>query len=218
MSLNTSSPAFRAPPLPATGEVRRARSARPRNDLRKESDERLAQWITPFRKTAITLRTETVVGTAFVEIVRAVLKQKADLLIAGTRGQGALHRLLVGSTAERLMRKCPCPVWIVHPEHEWPLRRILVAVDLTEVSGKCLKLAAAFAQMWKCDLEALYVFNEPASRSDSRKCRRAWRWPGPAAPRVSQSGGRALAPVRGRATSPPASRSRNGWRWVMPGG
>lgn len=144
----------------APAEVRKAEKR-----LRKESEERLGDWTAPFRKTGVTLRTETVVGTAFIEIIRAVLRQKSDLLLAGTRGLGALHRLLVGSTAERLIRKCPCPVWIVHPEHEWPIRRILVPVDLTEVSGKCLNLAATLAQFWKCEVQAFYVLNEPAAEA-----------------------------------------------------
>jgi nucleotide-binding universal stress UspA family protein len=147
---------WRIPPA----EIRRAEKR-----LCRESEEQLAGWIDPFRKTGVTLRTETVVGTAFVEIIRAVLRHKHELVLAGTRGVGGLHRLLVGSTAERLVRKCPCPVWIIHPEHEWPLRRILVPVDLTEVSGKCLNLAATLAKLWKCQLLALYVLNEPAAEA-----------------------------------------------------
>jgi nucleotide-binding universal stress UspA family protein len=143
-----------------SAEVRKAEKR-----LCRESEERLAGWIDPFRKTRVTLRTETVVGSAFVEIIRAVLRQKHDLVLAGTRGMGGLRRLLVGSTAERLVRKCPCPVWIIHAEHEWPIGRILVPVDLTEVSGKCLNLAAALARLWKGQLLALYVLNEPAAEA-----------------------------------------------------
>src|SRR5262249_43943392 len=129
--------------------------------LRQKTEERLAAWIAPFRKQQKKLQTEVLVGVPFVEIIRAVRKEHYDLVLTGTRGLGALGRMLVGSTAERLVRKCPCPVWIVHPEHEWPLKSILAPVDFTEASAKSLRVAGALAKVWDCTLTVLYVFDYP---------------------------------------------------------
>ena len=36
-----------------------------------------------------------------------------DLLVAGSRGYGPLHHVLLGSVSARLMRTCPCPLIVV---------------------------------------------------------------------------------------------------------
>lgn len=62
------------------------------------------------------------IGTAFVEIINIARSQEADLIILATHGFGALKHILMGSTAERVVRKAPCPVLTLrHPEHEFIL-------------------------------------------------------------------------------------------------
>jgi nucleotide-binding universal stress UspA family protein len=131
--------------------------------LRHQATERLGAWLAPFVRPGREVWSEVRVGVPFVEIIRAVLKNQHDLVIAGTRGQMLLGRFLVGSTAERLVRKCPCPVWVVHPRHEWPVRSVLAPIDLTEVSGKSFRLACALGQMAAAPVTALYVFNFPSA-------------------------------------------------------
>jgi nucleotide-binding universal stress UspA family protein len=59
-------------------------------------------------------------GTPFVEIVRYARENDIDLIVLGTHGRGALAHMLMGSVAERVVRKAPCPVLTVkHPEHEF---------------------------------------------------------------------------------------------------
>jgi nucleotide-binding universal stress UspA family protein len=61
-------------------------------------------------------------GTAFVEIVQAAREEKADLLVVGTHGRGAVAHMLLGSVAEKVVRKAPCPVLTVrHQEHEFSM-------------------------------------------------------------------------------------------------
>lgn len=59
-------------------------------------------------------------GRPFVEIVRYAKEIDGDLIIIGTHGRGAIAHMFMGSTAERVVRKAPCPVMTVHPEgHEF---------------------------------------------------------------------------------------------------
>ncbi len=59
-------------------------------------------------------------GTPFLEIVRYAREKEIDLIVLGTHGRGALVHLLLGSVAEKVVRKAPCPVLTVrHPEHEF---------------------------------------------------------------------------------------------------
>ena len=55
-------------------------------------------------------------GTPFVEIVRYAKESTADLLIIGTHGRGAVAHMLLGSVAEKVVRKAPCPVLVVRDE------------------------------------------------------------------------------------------------------
>ena len=67
-------------------------------------------------------------GTAFIEIIREVLRSRHDLVIK-TVGEGGAHAYLFGGTDQHLLRKCPCPVWIMVGETSANYRRILAAVD-----------------------------------------------------------------------------------------
>ncbi|MFN0196892.1 MAG: universal stress protein [Planctomycetaceae bacterium] len=49
-------------------------------------------------------------GSPFVEIVTLAKESDIDLLIIGTHGRGAVAHMLLGSVAERVVRKAPCPV------------------------------------------------------------------------------------------------------------
>jgi universal stress protein E len=72
-------------------------------------------------------------GKSWVELIKQVLRGSHDLLMVGTRGLRGIERLLLGSTGLKLMRNCPCPVWITKPHVAASTCRVLVADDLTEV-------------------------------------------------------------------------------------
>lgn len=48
-------------------------------------------------------------------ILRAAQETNSDVIVMGTHGRTALARLLVGSVAEKVLRKAPCPVLISKP-------------------------------------------------------------------------------------------------------
>jgi nucleotide-binding universal stress UspA family protein len=61
----------------------------------------------------------TGIGGPYVEIVRYAHEREIDLIVMGTHGRGFMGHLLMGSVAEKVVRKAPCPVLTVrHPEHE----------------------------------------------------------------------------------------------------
>jgi universal stress protein A len=58
--------------------------------------------------------------SAHAEIVRAATEGNIDLIILGTQGRTGLAHLLIGSTAERVVRHAPCPVLVVRErEHDF---------------------------------------------------------------------------------------------------
>lgn len=59
-------------------------------------------------------------GVPFEEIIRAAREKDIDLIVLGTHGHTGLAHMLMGSVAEKVVRKAPCPVLSVrHPEHEF---------------------------------------------------------------------------------------------------
>lgn len=55
------------------------------------------------------------VGTPARRIVEMVQENGVDLVVMGTHGTTGLGHVLLGSTAERVVRLCPCPVLSVKP-------------------------------------------------------------------------------------------------------
>ena len=49
-------------------------------------------------------------GTPFLEILRHAKEKEADLIVLGTHGRTGLDHVLFGSTAEKVVRRAPCPV------------------------------------------------------------------------------------------------------------
>jgi nucleotide-binding universal stress UspA family protein len=55
-------------------------------------------------------------GPPFLEIIRYAKEHDIDLIVMGTHGRSGLVHVLMGSVAERVVRKAPCPVLTVRPE------------------------------------------------------------------------------------------------------
>jgi universal stress protein A len=56
------------------------------------------------------------IGVPFLEIIKYAKEMDIDLIVVGTHGRSGLSHVLLGSVAERVVRKSPCPVLTVHPE------------------------------------------------------------------------------------------------------
>jgi universal stress protein A len=54
-------------------------------------------------------------GVAFVEIIDYVKAKGIDLIVMGTHGRSGVEHILIGSVAEKVVRKAPCPVLTIRP-------------------------------------------------------------------------------------------------------
>jgi universal stress protein A len=63
---------------------------------------------------------KVLIGRPFVEIIRYAREQSVDLIVIATHGRSGLKHVLMGSVAERVVRKAPCPVLTVRSDgHEF---------------------------------------------------------------------------------------------------
>jgi len=85
-------------------------------ELREAMKESLEQWVSQhFGKSSTTVRVFRT-GTDYVEIIRYADEEKIDLVVIGTHGSSGLEHALLGSVAERVVRRSPCPVLTVRPD------------------------------------------------------------------------------------------------------
>ena len=88
-------------------------------------------------------------GKSFIEIIRQVLLNNHDLVIKEAEPEICVF----GNKDLHLMRKCPCPVWVVKSVNKARCKRILAAVDLalqTEEGQKMNKLIMDLATSLAC--------------------------------------------------------------------
>jgi nucleotide-binding universal stress UspA family protein len=69
--------------------------------------------VEPYRA-RVTIQTRILVGVAFLEIIREVLRNNRDLVIKAPDTQAWLARVFT-SDDMHLLRKCPSPVWLTRP-------------------------------------------------------------------------------------------------------
>jgi len=132
----------------------------------QERQKQLERLVAPIRKEGLRVGVNVLGGTPFLEIIRQVLRQKHDLVILAAEGRSRLKGRLFGSTSLHLMRKCPCPVWVVKPTRRERFRRILAAVDpmfdeeeKNLLNIKIMELATSLAQMEQGELHIVHAWN-----------------------------------------------------------
>ena len=103
-------------------------------------------------------------GRPFEEICRLAQEIDIDLIVIATRGNTGLKHLLLGSTAERVVRYSPCPVLVVRgsdskkksAQQLEAFRKILVPVDFSDCSMKGLEYAKKLAREFRAKLILLH--------------------------------------------------------------
>ncbi|QEG36324.1 MULTISPECIES: universal stress protein [Bythopirellula] len=104
-------------------------------------------------------------GKSWLEIIRQVLREEHDLVVVGTRHLSAIRSVLMGSTGIKLLRKCPCPVWITQPRGSNKIKSILVAHDLSPVGDLAMELGCSMAQLHSAQLHVLHSLESPQLES-----------------------------------------------------
>mgnify|MGYP000718260837 CR=1 FL=1 len=96
----------------------------------KRCEEGLETVVTPYRQ-RIGIETRVLTGTPFLMVIREVLRNGHDLVVKCPESLDWLDRLF-SSDDMHLLRKCPCPVWMVKPQTGESYNRILAAVDVDD--------------------------------------------------------------------------------------
>jgi nucleotide-binding universal stress UspA family protein len=118
----------------APGELSRLLASLPGGRARTVEDrvlayhrDRLASLAEPLIRDGLRVQTEVLQGVGFVEVIRHVLKRDNDLVIKCAERAPEMKSLRGPDL--HLLRKCPCPVWLLNSAMEPNSRRIMAAVD-----------------------------------------------------------------------------------------
>jgi nucleotide-binding universal stress UspA family protein len=130
--------------------------ARILDEARDALDRLLAELVA---NRSVSAEARIAVGVIVGEIVAQAEAEAADLLVLGARGEGFLRHLLLGTTAERLLRKTNRPVLLVRQLPHDRYRRVVVAVDFSASSVAALRLARTLAPA--AELVLLHAFEVP---------------------------------------------------------
>lgn len=91
-------------------------------DLVAAAEKHLAEFLAERAPPDLPIVKTVIHGRPFVEIIRHARNQKIDLIVMGTHGRTGLSHVLMGSVAEKVVRKSPCPVLTVrHPKQEFEM-------------------------------------------------------------------------------------------------
>ncbi len=82
-------------------------------DMQKSASREMEKWVAEVGARVTNVETLLERGVPFVEIIRIAREKHADLLVIGTHGRTGIDHMLFGSTAEKVVRKSPCPVLTV---------------------------------------------------------------------------------------------------------
>jgi nucleotide-binding universal stress UspA family protein len=82
---------------------------------RRDEAERLArEAAATVAQQGVTVQTVVLNGGAAEQMLQVARSEGVDLIVAGSRGRGAVARVLLGSVSDRLVRQSHCPVLVVH--------------------------------------------------------------------------------------------------------
>ena len=96
--------------------------------LKNERKKFLDQLAKPY-KDRQNLRTEILAGKDYLELIRKVKTEGIDLLVKAVNTPTALSKAFFGEADIKLLRKCPCPVWIMKPSSSGKMKKIVATVD-----------------------------------------------------------------------------------------
>lgn len=84
--------------------------------IQQEAKEELTTLVEHISQLGIPAEFQLRIGRPYLEICQAAKDWKADLIVITTHGHTGLKHVLLGSTAERVVRYAPCPTLVIRAE------------------------------------------------------------------------------------------------------
>ena len=137
-----------------------------RDVVLQEREQKLRQVVSRAAGQDVDIAVKVLLGSPFIEIIREVSRNRHDLVLKVAEGAGKRRERLLGSTDTHLVRKCPCPVWIMASPRTRRFARIMAAVEANTSDAKrraldraILQLATGLAEVEDGELHVLHAWS-----------------------------------------------------------
>jgi len=143
--------AIASPPMPPDEPLYLSEPVPSLQDLRVAAEHEMRRFLEPATEAGVPVTSVIREGQPWRKILETARAEPADLVVMGTHGRGGFERLLLGSVAEKLLHRLPCPVLTVcHEEgRTWHapglVTRVLCAVDFSDAAPATIAYALALA-------------------------------------------------------------------------
>ncbi len=123
-----------------------------------EAEERLRALSASVEGSGVPVDTKVLSGLSYLSIIREAISGRHDLVLKSLELESTLDNPVISSTDMHLLRKCPCPTWLIRKDAPRRFRRILAAVDPLPEEGedsvniKVLEMATSLARLENCKL------------------------------------------------------------------
>ena len=118
-----------------------------------EKAKKLQELAQPLAQKGIKVETSVLRGHTSVEIIREVLRGGYDLVMKVTKGKNSREETFYGRTGKRLLRKCPCAVWLIKPDGDAVYKTIVASLDTSSedktdqaLNSQVFRLASAISK------------------------------------------------------------------------
>jgi nucleotide-binding universal stress UspA family protein len=134
--------------------------------LQEAAEEQLARLREELAAAGTSADTQVTFGLASLQIAELARAANARLIVLGTHGRSGPAHFILGSVAEQVVRRAPCPVLVTRDvafvAERWrqagPMR-MTVALDSTRASDAALAWVAAFRTGQPCDVAVLRLYS-----------------------------------------------------------
>jgi nucleotide-binding universal stress UspA family protein len=116
-------------------------------ELRRWATERLEKEAATIRETGLDINVVFDDGRPGPKLIEMAESAGASLFVIGTHGLSGIEHLILGSTAEYILRRSSCPVLIIHPDDGPPRSEIDTVVIPTDLSPDAGEAAMDFAKL-----------------------------------------------------------------------
>src|ERR1700687_1886565 len=139
------------------------------NEIQAHASRALNQIIDPLRQHGQSCEALLGSGDVIAVLMEFARNHDVDLVVVGTSSRGGLGKVLLGSTAEEIIRVAPCPVLTVGPhvtaEASVGVRSIVCATDFSLGSLRAAEFAVSLAHKFQADLTLVHVVEEVLTES-----------------------------------------------------
>ncbi|MBN1595158.1 universal stress protein [candidate division FCPU426 bacterium] len=125
----------------------------------------LQKMIAPAKRQGLKVAASVKEGIPSVVLIQEVLRQRHDLVVVSAAARKGIEELIFGSIPSQLMRKCPCPVWVIKSTQK-AFARIMAAVDpdpknrtKNKLNRKILDAAVAMASWEQSSLHVVHAWS-----------------------------------------------------------